>query len=366
MNGEITRLPRTAIWPATALMAACAIGAWFAPKAFFEVWLVAWIFWSGLSFGGLILLMLQALTGGAWAQAVRSPCLALFGTVPAAAVLFVPVLLGAQWIYPWTDREIFVQHHWPHKEFWLTLPFFTARAIIVFAVFATLSVLLRRWSASADEKAQTRNLRAASCIGLILYFILMTFAATDWVMSLTPQWYSTLFPTLLMTGQFLSALAFLIFVRCRLGGSTPKPFHDLGNLLLAFVVFWTYVSFSQFLLIWYGNVPREISWYLERCSKGWQFLALTLVLIQFLLTFVLLLSREVKSDPRRLGRIAALVFCANILNVYWLVEPSFSPERIAVHWLDPLVFLAVGSVWTIVFLRNLSRLPIATEVAPYA
>ena len=108
-----------AIWATAGLIAACAIGAWFAPKAFFEVWLVAWIFWSGLSFGGLILLMLQALTGGAWAQAVRSPCLALVGTVPAAAVLFVPVLLGAGWIYPWTNREIFTQHYWPHKELWL-------------------------------------------------------------------------------------------------------------------------------------------------------------------------------------------------------------------------------------------------------
>jgi predicted small integral membrane protein len=357
-----------AAWLSALLLAAGGAGLAISPKAFFEAWLVAWLFWAGLSLGSLAILMLQSLTGGAWAQAVRLPCEAAVGTLGPAALLFIPILLGAGQIYPWTDRELFLHHEWPHKEAYLSLPYFAIRAAIYFGIFVLLGALLRRWSAPRPGLAEERRalrLRQTSCAGLILYFVSMNFAATDWVVSLTPQWYSTMFSVILMIGQFLSALAFVIVLVCVLGARepfagmlTPKHLHDLGNLLLAFVVFWAYVSFAQFLLIWSGNLPREISWYLPRLSGGWQYVALALFLVQFLVPFALLLSREAKRDPRRLGRVAMLVLAANALNTYWLTAPSFAPARFT--WLDPVLFAAIGAAWIALFLRNFGS---ALEVA---
>lgn len=346
------------------LLAVAGIGGWFVPRAFFGAWLAAWLFWSGLSLGALVVFMLQCLTGGAWGRAVELPCLAVMRTLPLAALGFLPVLAGARWIYPWTDRELFVLHDWPHKEIYLSTGFFAFRAVVYFAVFLGLAAALARAWSLPPEARRLRALRRLSCIGLISYFVCMNFAATDWVISLTPEWYSTIFPVIVMTGQFLSALAFLILVCCSAGGErTAKQFHDLGNLLLAFVVFWAYVSISQLILIWSGNLPREITWYLDRWSGGWQYVALALVAAQFLLPFVLLLGRETKREPRRLGRIAALVAGTGALNVYWLVGPSLSPGHFSMGWLDPIVFLGLGGIWIGVFLRNWRKCQPVPEVA---
>lgn len=339
---------RSLIWSAVALAVVSFLGAWFNLRAFFQAWLTGWMFWSGLSFGGLLLFMLQALTGGAWAQAARGPSLALIGTVPSSAVLFIPVLIGAGWIYPWMNREIFSHHHWPHKEAWFTFPFFAIRSLIILGALTTLAILLRAWSSGEGSR-----MRVLSSAGSILYFLLMTIAATDWVMSLTPQWYSTIFSTILMAAQFLSALALVILARCRMGNASSKAYHDLGNLLLAFVIFWAYVSFSQFLLIWIGNLPREIDWYLLRNSGGWLIIVIILAAIQFFLPFFALLSRQSKHMPQRLQWIAGCVFCASILNFFWLIKPSFSTQ-LSISWLDIVIFLTIGLIWMSVFLYHLS------------
>lgn len=346
------------------LLIVAGIGGWFAPRDFFGAWLTAWLFWSGLSLGALVVFMLQCLTGGAWAKAVERPCLTALRTISLAALGFLPILAGARWIYPWTDRELFAHHHWPHKEIYLSPGFFTVRALIYFAVFAGLAAaLVRAWNSQPEERRR-RALQRLSCAGLVLYFVCMNFAATDWVMSLTPEWYSTIFPVILMSGQFLSALALLVFLCCGTGeGGTAKQFHDLGNLLLAFVVFWTYVSIGQLILIWSGNLPREITWYLDRWSGGWQYVALVLLVFQFLLPFGLLLGRELKRDPRRLARVALLVAAAGVLNVFWLVKPSLSHGHFSLSWLDVAVFLGLGGVWIGLFLRNWQKYQPVPEVA---
>jgi hypothetical protein len=173
----------------------------------------------------------------------------------------------------------------------------------------------------------------------------MLFAATDWVMSLTPEWTSTMFPVILIMGQVLSCLAFVTLRFCAGADGTDKQRHDLGNLLLAFVVFWAYVSISQLILMWSGNLPREISWYLARWSGGWQYVALVLLVGQFALPFALLLSRDAKRHAGRLRVIAAIVLATSAVNTFWLVKPALSPRHFALSWLDVLVFAGLGALW---------------------
>jgi hypothetical protein len=201
--------------------------------------------------------------------------------------------------------------------------------------------------------------------GLVLYVLCMNFASTDWVMSLEPEWYSTIFVVIFMAGQFLSALALMTALLAVFSGhgslaeSLPtKVFHDLGKMLLAFVIFWIYVSFSQFLVIWSGNLPKEISWYLHRSAGGWQWVALVLMLSQFFIPFALLLSRAAKRQKFRLAMIAVLIVVASVLNIFWLVAPSFHPTRCSVHWMDLAELLALGGIWSFTFIFFLKRRPL--------
>jgi hypothetical protein len=184
------------------------------------------------------------------------------------------------------------------------------------------------------------------------------------VMSLDPEWYSTVFVIIFMAGQFLAALSLTTALLCAFGDPRtlpPKVFHDLGNMLLAFVIFWIYVSFSQLLIIWSGNLPKEISWYLPRSRGGWQWLALLIVIGEFLLPFALLLSREAKQTPRRLAAICACILVMNIVSIFWQVAPTFHPGGLFVHWLDLAVLLAIGGLWFAVFLHLVKQRPLVAS-----
>lgn len=331
---------------------------------FFHSYLFAWLFWSGLSFGALVVLMMQFLTGGLWGLALRNLALAALVTVPLMALLFLPVLFGLRDIYVWTHGFLGEAGGYHHKAQWLNVPFFAARSIFYFAVLVTLALLLRRWSlAQENPEIVPTRIRALSASGLIAYVLCMNFASTDWVMSLDPHWFSTIFVVVFAAGQFLAALAFLTAMLTRStrssGDAIPaKVFNDLGSLLLAFVIFWTYVSFSQFLITWSGNLPKEISWYLERSRGSWQWFAAVLMAGEFLIPFALLLSRAAKRNRQRLFAICMLILLANILSNFWLVAPSFSPLGVRVHWLDLTVWLALGGFWCALFLHFLRRFPL--------
>jgi len=204
---------------------------------------------------------------------------------------------------------------------------------------------------------------ALSAGGLIVYVLCMNFASTDWVMSLHPQWYSTVFVEVFASGQFVAALALMTALLAGFGhdslgvADATKVFHDLGNMLLAFIIFWVYVAFAQFLIIWSGNLPKEISWYLARSRGGWQWLALTLLIIQFLLPFALLLSRAAKRNPAHLARICICILIASAANDFWLVAPAFHPDGIHLHWLDLAEFVALGGFWFGAFFYFLKQHP---------
>jgi hypothetical protein len=215
---------------------------------------------------------------------------------------------------------------------------------LYFLVWNVLSYFLNAWSLGQDRNPDpriARRMQQLSAGGLLAYGLTITFAAFDWLMSLEPHWFSTIYGVLIMGGQGLSALAFLIVALVWLSRRPPLDrivvaahFHDLGNLLLAFVMLWAYFSFSQYLIIWSGNLPAEITWYTHRLQTGWRWVGTALVLFHFAVPFVLLLSRAVKRDPQMLVKVAIAVLIVRLLDLFWLIAPEFNPAGIAMSWLD--------------------------------
>jgi len=239
----------------------------------------------------------------------------------------------------------------------LNAPFFVGRSIFYFIVLLWIALAIQRRLARSRATSPV----SLSAGGLISYVLCMNFASTDWVMSLDPEWYSTVFVIVFITGQFLAALALMTALLCGFSSRSAVPakvFHDLGNMLLAFVIFWIYVAFAQLLIIWSGNLPKEISWYLPRSRGGWQWLALVLMIGEFLLPFALLLSRETKRQPRRLAIICLGIILAHVLNNFWLVAPAFHPDGFRVHWLDATELVALGGFWFALFFRILQKHPL--------
>ena len=370
-------------------LAAGAIGLFFNADQFFRSWLVGFLFVLGLSLGSLALLMLQHLSGGQWGLVGRRVFEASTRTLPFVAVAFVPILFGMRPLYLWARPEaVQADRILQMKAPYLNVPFFTVRAVVFFAFWILCMFLLNRWSAAQDrgEAAvtveDTARFRTLSAPGLLFLVLTMSLASVDWIMSVDPHWYSTIFGLLIVEGQGLSALAFTIAVLAVLtrdgafgGVVTPRHFHDLGKLLLAFVMLWAYLAFSQFLIIWSGNLPEEIPWYIARIRGGWGVVALLLVVGHFALPFALLLSRGLKERSSLLARIAVAVVLMRLVDLIWLVAPSFGhhgPEgeghpgfSFPVHWMDVAIPLGLAGLWLFLFARQLRSRPLLPVNDPY-
>jgi hypothetical protein len=346
------------------------LGVWLNLAQFFRAYLVAYLFWSGLSLGCLALLMLHHVVGGAWGAMIRRLLEAGTRTLPLMVVLFVPLLYGLTTLYSWARPEV-VAHDvlLQHKSAYLNVPFFVQRAAAYFAIWLIVMFFLNHWSRQQErvagapqERHVQRRLRLLSAPGLMLYVLTVTFAAVDWVMSLEPHWYSTLYGVVILVGQILAALALAIVLITQLAEVppvstvlTPQHLHDLGNLLLAFVMLWAYIGFSQFLIIWSGNLPEEVPWYIHRTQGGWEWLGRFVLLLHFGLPFVVLLSRTSKRRAQVLGRLAAGLLMMHLLELFWLVLPAFSPSTLVIHWLDVALPIGMGGLWMAVFVWQLQR-----------
>jgi hypothetical protein len=254
------------------------------PDQFFRSWLIGFLLCLGLSMGSLALLMLQHMSGGQWGLVGRRVFEAASRTLPLVVLAFIPLLFGLPNLFKWAQpATVATDHILQFKAPYLNVPFFITRAVLYFSVWLLCSWLLNKWSAQQDRgetavtPADTVRFRLVSAPGLIAYVLTMTFASVDWLMSLEPHWYSTIFGLILVAGQGLAAFAFVIAVLAMLATTEPyatylSPGHflDLGKLLLAFVMLWAYFSFSQFLIIWAVNLPEEIPFYAERLKHGWQ------------------------------------------------------------------------------------------------
>jgi hypothetical protein len=349
--------------------AACVLGALTDANQFFHSYLMAYMLWLGIAIGSLALAMVQYLTGGVWAFVLRRTLEATSRTLPLLAILFVPVLLGMHHLYPWTNPAVVAASEPLRlKAGYLNVPFFIIRAVVFFAIWLGLAWLVNSWSLRNDrtgDVAYLRKLQRISGPGLVIYAFTITFAVVDWVMSLEPLWYSTIFGMIFMTGQGLSALAFGTLVLIQLRRSEPlasflrvTTMRDVGNLVLAFVMLWAYMSFSQLLLIWAGNLPDEIPWYVYRIGPGWQWIGLILGVFHFFVPFVLLLLRRTKQMLPALRVVVVLLLVMRLVDLFWNVGPETHHGRLVVSWQDFATTIALGGLFVAFFARQLASRPL--------
>jgi hypothetical protein len=358
------RVGRTALLVAGVGAAACLLGLVVDGEQLIRSYLVAYLYWTGASLGSIALLMINHVTGGAWGVAIRRFLEAMIRLLPVMALLFLPIALGLPQLYEWARPEA-VAHDalLQHKHAYLNVPFFLARTAGYFVVWILVERTLVRWSDAQDattDALPTERLELVSRGGLLVMGLTMSFAAIDWMMSLEPHWSSTIYGVIFMGGSVLTAMALAIVLSALAREGTrlpdaisPDQFHDLGKLMLAFTMLWAYFNFSQFLIIWSGNLPEEISWYLARTSGGWKALTISLVAVQFVLPFIILLSRRVKRRPAALAVVAGGMLVARFVDMFWMVSPAFHEGAFAVHWLDLATFLAVGGLFIGLTIRQL-------------
>ena len=358
-----------------------AVGAWARPDQFFRAYLIGFMAWLGVTLGSMAILMLRHLTKGAWGMVIRRILGAAMRCSPLMAVLFVPLLFGLPKLYIWARpldsiKDNHLREHLQEiTKSYLSVNGFIIRAVVYFAIWNLLSFLLTKWSAQQDHPPMRDNsgrFKALSGPGLILYGLTITFAAIDWVMSIDPSWISTIFGLSFLIGQVLSALCFAVVVERILFRYKPmsellKPeqVHDHGKFMLAFIMVWAYFSFAQWLIIWAGNLPEEITWYMRRLNGGWGYVGLLLVLFHFAVPFVLLISRSFKRDITRLVWLAVWLLLMRYVDLFWIIEPNFS-VNFNLTWLDVVVPIAMGGLWLAYFFRNLSTMPLVPAYDVFA
>ena len=348
---------------------------WFIDREqFFQSYLVSWLFWIALTLGCLGIMMLHHLSRGAWGLMVRRTLEATSRTLPILAVLFVPILLGLQPLYIWARPEAANDPLIQHKASYLNPTAFTVRSILYLVVSILFALALSRLSGKQDETGDPglfRRMQTVAAPGLVVFALLATFASIDWIMSLDPHWYSSIFGVYFITGAGVAGFAFISLMALYLSQRPPlagviraKHFHDYGKLLLAFVMLWSYMAVSQLLIIWSGNLPEETPWYLHRVQGGWQWVSVALVLFNFLLPFLLLLSRDLKRDARRLAVVAVFVLVMRWVDFYWLTAPTFHHD-LSPHWLDLTTMAGIGGIWFAVFTVQLQKRAILPIHDPY-
>ena len=362
-----------------------AVGLYLSPEQALRSWLLGFIFWAGIGFGSIGLIILQYLTGGAWGVVIRRTLEAASRTLPVIFILFLPIAIGLTRLYEWThlpaDDPTNLQ-----RGFYQTPTGWWLRSAVYFAIFGVIVYLLNKWSANQDASKDYEESagwlgRATAFSGptMIVYALIVTFASVDWVMTLEPEFFSTIWGLLFVVGWALSCLCFSVIVLAFLSDKVPmdhvlgrRHFHDLGKLMLALIMIWAYFNFSQYLIIFSGNIPEETVWFLRRTSGGWGWIAWALVLLHFALPFLILLMQDLKRKPRRLAAVAAFILLMRIVDMYFLIGPS---PRIGEHagshvafsmsWMDIVAPIAVGGIWVWYFLNELMKRPLVPVMDPF-
>jgi hypothetical protein len=374
--GDVDRLQRNGLAAAALGIVGCAAGVFLDRPVFFRAYLVAWLLVVGLTLGCMAIAMLHHLSRGGWGLMVRRVLEAASRTLPLVFLLALPLAFGMKDLYAWARPELVAADPvLQAKRWWLSVPFFWVRLVVYFAIWGGFTWVLNRLSQEQDRTGDprlTRKMQLIAAPGLAIYCVLATLASVDWLMSLQPRWFSTIYGIYFIGGQGLAALAFTIVVALFLARRAPMErvlsphyFHDYGKLMLAFVMLWAYFSFSQFLIIWSGNLPEEIVWYVKRIHGGWGWIALALVVFHFALPFALLLSRDLKRNARRLGMVALAMLAVRFLDLFWQVEPAFHDGQFYFSWIYLVALLAVGGLWLAAFVAELKKRPLLPIHDPY-
>lgn len=353
-------------------------------------WLLGFILWAGIGIGSIGILLLQYLTGGAWGVVIRRTVEAGARSLPVLVLLFLPIAIGITDLYEWTHLPP-TDHARAHRGWYMTVPWWIIRSAIYFALWGVMVYLLcYKWSpeqdAANDYEESARVLGTATRFSgptLAIFALVVSFAVVDWMMMLDPHWFSTMWGLLFVAGWALSCLCFAVIILAWLWDKPPmnrvlgrRHFHDLGKLMLALVMVWAYLNFSQFLIIYSGNVPEETVWYLTRTRGGWQVIGVALVALHFAVPFLILLSREIKRQPKRLAWLAAFILFMRLVDMFYLIEPSpwiHPPADAAGHGaaafhfsiLDLVAPVAVGGIWLWYFFGQLMKRPLVPVKDPF-
>lgn len=384
---ELARLRTLALGIGGIALVAVAVGAYFNTEQALRSWLLGFIFWGGLCFGSLGVLMLQYLTGGAWGVVIRRIVEAGSRTLPLVVLLFIPIAIGVYThnIYEWTHMDPHA-HAIESRGPYLTTWFWILRSFIYFAVWGVMVYLLNKWGADQDKSTTVEESRlilekASRFSGptMVVYAIVVTFAVVDWIMTLDPHWFSTIWGLLFVAGWGLSCFCFSVTILAYLLDKSPmsgvlgkKHFHDLGKLMLALVMVWAYFNFSQFLIIWSGNLPEETGWFLTRMKGAWAYIGIGLILFHFAFPYLLLLKRDLKRQASLLASIAMFILFMRLVDMYYQIGPTYrvSPGIVEqgaflLSWMDFVAPVAVGGIWLWWFFGQLMARPIVPAKDPY-
>jgi len=383
--GELGGLKSLALGIGGAGTLAMLVGLYLYPEQALRSWLLGFTLWGGIGLGSIGLLILQYLTGGAWGVVIRRTLEAASRTLPVIFLLFLPIAFGLTRLYEWThfpaDDITSIQRGAFQTPLWWMI-----RSAIYFVLFGVMVYLLNMWSAKQD--ASKDHEEAAGWLGtatafcgptMVIYALVVTFAAVDWVMSLEPHWFSTIFGLLFVVGWALSCLSFTVMLMAYLSDKVPmnhvlgrRHFHDFGKLMLALVMVWAYFNFSQYLIIFSGNLPEETVWFIKRSTGGWGWMAWGLILFHFAAPFLILLQQDLKRKPMRLAAVGAFILFMRLVDMYFLIGPS---PRIGEHaglhvpftvsWMDIVAPLAVGGIWFWYFLGQLISRPLVPVMDPF-
>jgi hypothetical protein len=336
---------------------------------FYHAYLTAFVFWTSIGLGGLFFTMLHHLVGARWSVVIRRISECIMMVLPYMAALFIPALVGMHTLYHWSHPEAVM--HDPlllAKSGYLNPTFFTIRTVFFFGIWSLLAIKLHGLSLKQDKgdtQAIGDAMRKTSAWGMLLFAVTVTYAGYDWLMSLNPHWFSTIFGVYFFAGGLLSVIAFMTLIALALRRKgiltetiTVEHYHDLGKLLFAFTVFWTYIGFSQYFLIWYGNVPEETVWYLARWEGSWKFVSMVILFGHFVLPFIALLFRFTKRTPTSLWIIASWILLMHWVDMYWLVYPTLLEKGASITWIEPATMLFVGGLFLWAFWGRFARNPL--------
>jgi hypothetical protein len=367
---QLDRVQKQAtLWGVVGL-ALCAVFFFRDRNQFFHSYLFAYVYWIAIPLGSMAILMLHHLTGGRWGYPLRRILEANTRTLGLMAVLFIPIWLGTSHLYPWTNPDAFPDDYLHHfKRVYLSSGFFTVRAIFYFAVLLGLAYILNKWSAEQDQTGDPRLQHKMGYISgpaVVLWAFIVSAAAFDWVMSLEPDWYSTIYGLIFVDVEVLVTLSFvLVIFRMLAKREGPlkdcvrvQDYNDQGNLMLAFLMLWAYLSFDQFLLIYATNLKDEIPWYLTRAFTRWGYVASFLIIFHFFVPFFLLLQRAIKRKLNTLSRVGAFMIVLTLVDIYWLVTPAFDKTGPCFHPMDLFAIVGIGGIWVAAFAWQLKKMPI--------
>ncbi len=370
---------------------AWAVGTYMNPEQGLRSWLLGFIFWAGITFGSLGVLMLQYLTGGAWGVVIRRTLEAATRTLPLVILLFIPLALGVYFhtFMEFThmaesDKAIDI-HIMEARGIYMAPWFWIVRSAIYFAVFGVMVYLLNKWSVQQDKTETVEESRlvlekASRFSGptMVFFALTVTFAVVDWMMMLDPHWFSTMWGLLFVAGWGLSCFCFCVALLASLSNTAPmnrvlgkRHFHDLGKLMLALTMVWAYFNFSQFLIIWAGNLPEETTWYLARMKGGWGYIGIILIVFHFAFPFLVLLQQDFKRKARWLATLAMFILVMRIVDMFYLIGPTprvsgtLEQGAFFISWMDVVAPIAVGGIWLWWFFGQLLKRPMVPAKDPY-